>query len=228
MRQYIHNVSGYIKDMVYGANDGIITTFAVVTGSIGAGLDTRVIVILGLANLLADGFSMGVSNFMGERSENSLYHKEKRREIDEIKNNPEDEKEDVREILRGFNFQDERVESMTGMITTNEKFWVDFMMKYELHRDEPSSGNEWRGATVTFFAFSIAGLLPLLPFLFASPDNMIQYSVIATGVAFFAVGSMRTLVTAKNWMISGLEMLFVGIVAAGVSYGVGLLVSLFV
>ena len=77
-------ISSYIKDLVYGANDGIITTFAVVTGATGAGFDPKVVIILGVANLLADGFSMGASNFLGERSENNLYHKEERREYKEI------------------------------------------------------------------------------------------------------------------------------------------------
>ena len=228
MRKYLHKASDYIKDIVYGANDGIITTFAVVTGSIGAGLGTRVIIILGLANLLADGISMGVSNYLGEKSENSLFQKEKKKELALILEKPEEEKEDVKEILREFNFTQERVDSMAEMIVDNENFWVDFMMKYELGRDEPSSGEEWKGGLVTFFAFALAGLMPLLPFIFASPEHMITYSIVSTACAFFVVGSLRTLITDRNWLVAGCEMLLVGGIAAGVSYGVGLVISLVV
>ena len=95
-------------------------------------------------------------------------------------------------------------------------------------RDRPSSGHEWKGGVITFVAFVIAGLLPLIPFFIADPQNMLQYSIVATAIAFFVVGMSRVIITHRNWFISGLEMLVVGGIAAAVSYAVGLLVSLFV
>jgi len=199
-----------------------------VTGATGAGFDPKVVIILGVANLLADGFSMGASNFLGERSENNLYHKEERREYKEIKDTPEIEKEEVRVALRKFNFDEEKTETMTEIISGNEKFWVDFMMKYELEMGQPSCGEEWKGSVVTFIAFVIAGVLPLLSFFFAAPENVFKLSVIAAAIALFVVGSLRYFITHKNWFISGLEMLIVGGIAAVVSYGVGYIVSLFI
>lgn len=228
MKKYIDGAGSYIKDMVYGANDGIITTFAVVTGSIGAGFDTRIIIILGLANLLADGLSMGVSNFLGERSENNLYHKEKHRELKLILDSPELQKEEVKKVFTDFNFPSEKTDTMTQMITENQNFLIDFVMKYKLKRDRPSCGDEWKGAVVTFLAFVFAGLLPLLAFLFAAEENMFRISILSTAAAFFLIGSSRTFITGRKWFVSGLEILIVGGVAASVSYGVGYLVSLVV
>ncbi len=225
---HLGGISSYVKDLVYGANDGIITTFAVVTGATGAGFDPKVVIILGVANLLADGFSMGASNFLGERSENNLYHEEERREYREIKETPDIETEEVRVALQKFNLPSEKIDTMVDVITSDEKLWVDFMMKYELEMGHPSCGDEWKGALITFVAFIVAGTLPLLSFFFASPDNMFNISILATALALFVVGSLRYFITKKNWLISGLEMLFVGGIAAGVSYGVGHIVSLFV
>ncbi len=92
MEKHLTGFVTYIKDIVYGANDGIITTFAIVAGSFGANLTSKVILILGFANLLADGFSMAASNFLGSKSENGLYKQEEKTEYNEGKNLPEKEK----------------------------------------------------------------------------------------------------------------------------------------
>jgi len=226
MEHHSSGISSYIKDIVYGANDGIITTFAVVTGAVGAGLGIKVVIILGIANLFADGFSMGASNFLGERSENSLYKEEEKREWREVKDLPHRERQEVIDVFLKHKFSPEQAKIMTDIIENNHEFWVDFMMKYELEMNAPTHGNEWRGSLATFVAFVIAGTLPLLSFLFADPANMFRYSIVATAVALFVVGSLRTLITRRNWLISGLEMLSVGGIAAAVSYGVGYYVSL--
>ncbi len=226
MEHHSNGLSSYIKDIVYGANDGIITTFAVVTGAVGAGFGIKVVIILGIANLFADGFSMGASNFLGERSENSLYKEEEKREWREVRELPHVERKEVIDVLLKHNFSEEQAKMMTDIIASNDAFWVDFMMKYELEMNPPSHGDEWRGALATFIAFLIAGTLPLLSFMFAQPENMFRYSVIATAIALFVVGALRFLITRRNWLISGFEMLAVGGIAAAVSYGVGYFVSM--
>ena len=225
IEQHTGGISMYIKDLVYGANDGILTTFAVVAGSVGAGLDSKVIVILGIANLLADGFAMGASNFLGERSENHFYHKEEQREHREVKELAHIEKEEIREVFKKFEFNTQQTESMIEIISTNKNFWVDFMMKYELGMGDPSTGSEWKGALATFLSFVIAGTLPLLSFLINSHGHLFLYSIIATAISLFIIGALRHYVTKHNWIISGVEMLLVGGVAASLSYGVGYFVN---
>lgn len=155
----------HIGDLVFGANDGIVTTFAVVSGVTGAALSTRVAVILGLANLLADGFAMGAGSYLGARSEQQLQHNQ-------------------------------------GVAREGQAHAVGH-------------------AAAIFVAFITAGAVPLLPFVLRPSEHLFLSSCIATGLALFVVGSLRTLVTRARWFVSGLEMLLVGSLAAGVAYMVG-------
>lgn len=217
-------IGGAIKDIVYGANDGIITTFAVVAGVTGATLETKTIIILGISNLVADGFSMAASNFLGSRSERELIESERERELREIENIPEEEKEEVRQILGRHGYAKEDASKLSSLISKNKDFFADFMLRYELGLNSRHNGDIF-SASMTFLAFIFAGLLPLLPFMLFSGENSFLISAISTAVSLFVVGSLRMLVTGKNWIISGFEMLFVGGVAAGVAYGIGFMIS---
>lgn len=226
MEKHASGLSAYIKDMVYGANDGIITTFAIISASVGGGFSSAVIIVLGIANLLADGFSMAASNFLGSRSENDLFRKEKKRELDEVEQMPDKERQEIREVFQHHNFNAADSEKLVELVSRNKEFWVDFMMRYELGMNVPEEGSEWKSAALTFVAFVFAGSLPLLPFaVFNVGDAAFVYSSIATALALFFVGAARYFVTHVNWVVSGLEMLLVGGIAASVSYGVGYLIS---
>ena len=118
--KHIGGLGTYIKDIVYGANDGTITTFAVVTGAVGAGFSTTVIIVLGFANLFADGFSMAASNFLGTRSEDQLFRKEEEREIYEVENLPDREKTEIREVFENFEFTKEDTEELVNLVSKNK------------------------------------------------------------------------------------------------------------
>ena len=144
MEKHLTGIGSYIKDIVYGANDGIITTFAIVSAAIGAGFSSAVIIVLGVANLLADGFSMAASNFLGTRSENDLFKKEKQRELDEVENVPEKEKQEIREVFEHHNFNKEDSGKLVELVSNNKEFWIDFMMRYELGMHVLEEGSEWK------------------------------------------------------------------------------------
>lgn len=219
-------MGGYIKDIIYGANDGIITTFAIVSAAVGGGFSTTVILVLGVANLLADGFSMAASNFLGTRSENALFRKEEQKEIREVREMPDKERQEIREVFLNKNFNAESAEKLVGLISENKAFWVDFMMRYELGMNVPEEGSEWKASALTFVSFVAAGALPLVPFvILGAGANSFLYSIIATASALFIVGASRYFLTKVHWLISGLEMLFVGGIAAAVSYYVGYFIS---
>lgn len=154
--------SRYIRDLIFGANDGIITTFAVVAGVAGAQLSPVVVIVLGFANLVADGISMGASNFLGTRSEQALCEE----------------------------------------------------------------AGEWRpaffGALATFFAFVVAGIIPLVAYLLPIPAGQaFHVAIVLTGVALFTVGALRALIIPRSWWLEGVEMFCVGAFAAAAAYGVG-------
>lgn len=216
----------YIGDFVYGANDGIVTTFAVVAGSAGALLSPGIIIILGLASLLADGFSMGSSNFLSLRARKDFVRMQRRREEWEVENFPEVEKDEIREILRQWGATEGSMEPMVSAITRDKEKWIDFMMKEELDLQEDEAASPMRHGVATFGAFILAGFLPLLPyFIEGDPRQQFLISGILAAITFFVVGAARTLVGESRAIRGGLEMLLVGGIAAAVAYTIGWLVK---
>ncbi len=216
----------FIGDFVYGANDGIITTFAVVTGAVGASLSPLVIIILGFANLFADGFSMGASSFLSKRSNNDYQKGQRLKEEWEIKHFPELEVTEVRTIYEKQGFTGDQLDKAVAMTIKDKKKWVDIMMIHELGILEDYDDKPWEHGLATFGAFVIAGLMPLLPFLLPFfTKNTLLYSPLFAGVALFTAGALQTLITPKTWWKGGIEMLLVGGAAGTVSFLVGYLLK---
>jgi VIT1/CCC1 family predicted Fe2+/Mn2+ transporter len=217
----------YIGDFVYGANDGIITTFAVVAGATGAALSPGIIIILGLANLVADGFSMGASSFLAHTSERDFQRAQRKREEWEVEEFPGIEREEVRDILRKWGVAKERIEPVLQDIIKDKDRWIDLMMREELDLREADSASPAKHGTATFFAFVIAGFMPLLPYLFFGIPASWQFpvAVTATLVSLFSVGAARTLVTTESFVKSGLKMLLTGGLAAMLAYTIGWMVK---
>lgn len=227
----IHDVEKgqYIGDMVYGAIDGIVTTFAVVSGVAGASLHSGIVLILGFANLFADGLSMAVGNYLGTKSEVEYKRRERYREEWEVENLPEEEKVEVRHIYRRKGFTGELLEKVVEVITGDKKQWVDTMLLEELHII-PEQKSPYMAGFMTFASFVVAGFVPLLSYVLSYVFPFFaQYSyVISIALTFaiiFAVGSLRVYVTGKRWWSSGLEMLLVGGATAVVAYLIGYLLK---
>lgn len=211
----------YLKDVIFAANDGIITTFAVVAATVGGGLSPTTILIVGFANIFADGFSMATGNYLGTRSAQDFYKKEEAEEYREMKEIPEKERQEIREILSVKGYVGADVEQMTALICSNEKFWVDFMMREELNLNNPESESPLVNGAVTFFSFVGAGVIPLLPYLLFGGSASFFSAAACTAVALFAVGAARHFFSRASWLVLGIEMLAVGGIAAGIAYGIG-------
>ncbi len=223
-------LGGYLRDFVYGANDGIITTFAVVAGVAGADLSARIVLILGFANLLADGFSMAMSNYLSEKSNCDFVAIERQREEWEVEKLPEEEKQEIRKIYAQKGFEGEVLEKIVTTITANKNLWVDEMMIGE-HKLIPENGDNhpWKNAAITFVSFVVAGFVPLVPYFAGwGARETFPYAIVATALILFIVGGLRTLITGRRWFVAGMEMLIVGMLAAGVAYGVGAFLSVIV
>ena len=151
----------YLGEIVYGGIDGSVTTFAVVAGAAGAGLSSTVVIILGFANLIADGFSMSVGAYLSSKSERARYRKEKRNEYWEIENKRESEVDEVREIFSELGLSGNLLDSVVDKVTENEDRWVEVMMKHELEMVEEKRSPLWIG-TNTFVSFFIFGFVPLI------------------------------------------------------------------
>ncbi len=216
-----HSNAGLIDEFVYGANDGIVTTFAVVASVAGAGLSPLVVIVLGLANLLADGFSMASGSFLSTKSRYGYEDRERATEEMEIERWPEEEREEIREIYRNKGFEGEILESIVAKITDNKTLWVDEMLVHEHGIVTDRRTSPMKNAVATFGAFVIAGAIPLIPYLFMDSENLFFYSVVLATITLFVVGAFASRVTAHSWWGSGLQMLIVGSFAGAVAYGVG-------
>ena len=209
----------YLRDWIYGGIDGSVTTFAVVTGVVGAALSPVVIVIMGFANLLADGFSMAASNFLGTKSEHDDMLRLATIEHRHIEVAPEGEREEVRQIFAAKGFDGADLERVVELITSDRDRWVRTMLTEEYGLPlEPRS--PWRAALMTFSAFIVCGVVPLVPFLFRI-SNAFAISILLTGTVFFIIGSIKSRWSTIGWWRSGLSTLVVGGIAAALAYAVG-------
>lgn len=209
----------YLRDWVYGGIDGAVTTFAIVAGVVGADLSTRVVLILGAANLLADGFSMAAANYSGTKAEIEEYEHVKRLEERHVAQAPDGEREEIRQIFAGKGFDGQQLEEVVEVITARKETWIETMMVEE-HGLSPVMRSPMRAAMATFAAFLICGLVPILPFAIGLEASVLA-STVATGLTFFAIGSLRSRWSPSPWWRNGSETAAIGLLAAGVAYLVG-------
>lgn len=227
----LHGSGGgeYVGDFVFGGIDGVVTTFAVVAGVAGAELSAAVVLVLGLANLLADGFAMGVGNFLSIRSEKERYTHEWHEEAYEIEKIPEHERDEIRTIYKQKGFSGKILESIVTTITSNKERWIREML-FEEHGLTPDTRSPFKGGLVTYTAFIVIGFIPLLSFVLALfiprlHPYTFSISVALTGIALFVIGALKTLVVARSTWKAGVETLFMGGMAATVAYIVGYLLK---
>jgi VIT1/CCC1 family predicted Fe2+/Mn2+ transporter len=215
--------TSYLRDFVYGAIDGTVTTFAVVAGVVGAGLRPVVIIILGIANLVADGFSMAASNFLATRSELQQRARTLREEERHIAEIPHGEREEVRQIYAAKGFEGDDLERAVEIITSDRKRWLETMLREE-HGLPMSGANPWRAGASTFVAFLVVGTIPLVTFVADAIGSVPQpflWSSVLTGAAFFGVGALKSRFVDQPWWRAGAETFLVGGVAAGAAYAIG-------
>lgn len=219
----------YLKSAVYGGLDGIITTFAVVAGVAGAALSAGVVLILGFANLIADGISMAIGDYLSSKSEREYQTAERTREAWEVEHYPEGEKKELVEIYTAKGIPAQDAEAMVSILAKNPKAWVDIMMVEELGivgSDESPLAN----AAATFLSFGVFGFIPLLTYVVAAfvpflRANSFLIAALLTGATLFVLGAVKVRITGKNWLVSGLETFVIGGIAAAAAYGVGVLLG---
>jgi vacuolar iron transporter family protein len=214
----------YLGEFVYGGIDGSVTTFAVVSGAAGASLDNSVIIILGFANLIADGFSMSVGAYLSNKSERDNFRHHRDQEYWEVDNLPELEREEVREIYREKGFEGKLLDDVVGVITADRDRWVEVMMKNELSMIEDDKSPFAVGAA-TFTSFMIMGFIPLLVYVWSFGGNQFWWSTAFTSLAFIVIGFLKTYVTSTSVLKGIAETLGLGLAAAGLAYGVGALLQ---
>ena len=216
----------HFDDFIYGSIDGAVTTFAIVAGVVGASLSPGIILILGFANLFADGFSMAAANYQASKTRNEYIEMKRKQEEWEIDNLEEQEKDEIRDIYSKKGFKDELLEEIVRIITSRRKVWVDTMMKEELGLIEDEK-KPLDSSISTFVGFNLIGLIPLIPFMVfmaigVDPNSeAFFYSIIFVVSAFFIVGVIKGKIVKKSKIRSGIYTLIIGGIAATVAYLIG-------
>lgn len=211
----------YLSDAVLGGIDGCVTTFAIVAGAVGAGFPAVVALVLGFANLFADGFSMAVSNYEAIDARRDYVADLRRTEGRHIERIPEGERGEIREIFRRKGFEGAVLEQIVDTISSNREIWIDTMLAEE-HGVEKVLAHPLRSALATFGAFVGIGALPLLP-LFAtlSLQRQFMFSALIAAVVFFAIGLVKGVAYARHPLRAGLRTLLNGSAAASLAFLVG-------
>lgn len=210
-----------LPDAILGAIDGCVTTFAVVSGAFGAGFSASVALILGAANLLADGFSMAISNYEATKTQHEYLEAIKKLEADHIERIPEGEREEIRQIFSQKGFKGETLEEIINTITQDKALWIETMVMEE-HGLQKHAPHSIYAALATFVAFVFVGAMPLSPYLF-DIDLKVQFTI-STLIAllmFFSIGLLKSFALGKMRLRSGIKTLFMGATAAGLAFLTG-------
>ena len=215
----------YLSEFVYGGSDGSISTFAVVAGASGAELGSAVIIILGFANLFADGLSMSVGSYLSSKAAQDNYEKHKRQEHWEVTHTPEEERAEIQDIYRSMGFKGELLEQVTDQITANHNRWVEVMMKEELGMIKEPRHPLAIGAA-TLVSFNGIGLIPQLRYVYyyiiqTAPTHAFGIAGLLTSLAFIVVGWLKASVTQTSHLRAIGETLLLGGIAAALAYWVG-------
>lgn len=222
----------YLKQIVYGGNDGIVTTFAIVAGFAGAQAEGVAqvggvaVLIFGLANLFADAVSMGLGEFLSLRSQHDLYHARRTSELHELERNPAQERMELLEILRQRGLPAGDADTAATILSRHPEIVADLMMTYEFGMVHPDDESPVRNGLFTFGAFVAFGSIPLIPYFLRDATPATFYlSVAATLTALIALGLLRWNATAERLLRTVSETVAVGTVCALVAFAVGWIVG---
>lgn len=218
----------YVSSMVYGGLDGIITTFAVVAGVTGASLNPTVIIIMGFSNLLADGFSMAVGDYLSSKAEDEYDEDERKKLRRRIDNNYDEEISEMQLYYENMGVESGDAALISRTLSKNKPAFTEQRLATEF--GEPETNSPIKNAIVTFFSFTIYGLIPLLAYVVTAffpeiLDQAFLTASILTGIMLFILGIVKSRLTKTNMWKSGFEMLGVGGLAAFVAYGIGFILG---
>lgn len=208
----------YLGEAVYGALDGTVTTFAVMAGAVGAGLSTPMTMILGLANLLADGFSMATGSYLSKKSKLELYRQLKTEKESFVTAHESEAESSVNSVYTDLGLHKRAAENISHQIMSSKRAAV----KDLLYADHIflESAKPVTSAVITFIAFIVVGFVPIIPLLVWPNPNFWTILFLVALVLFF-VGSLRSKITAVSWWRGGLEIMAAGVMASLIAYFIG-------
>jgi len=225
-------VQTFLKQIVYGGNDGIVTTFAIVAGFAGARAEgaaeigALAVLVFGLANLFADGVSMGLGEFLSLRSQHDLYHSRHGNTLRAIARDTPSARQRLAELFRKRGLSSSDADAASAILARHPELMAEMMMTYGHGLSSPRDQRPMANGLVTFFSFLAFGAIPLVPyFILPATPGTFGLSLLATLSALLALGVLRWSATGDAPARSILETVLVGSVCAAVAFVVGMLVG---
>ena len=220
-----HERGKFIRHIIFGAEDGLISTLGFLSGVTGAHLSKFTIAIVGIAEVFAAALSMGIGTYLSSKSQTEVLQRNVELEKLQIEKAPKRERKELEELYRKKGFKGKELGKIINKIMSNKKVVLNEMMSSELGIIPGRIENPISSALIMFSTFMILAMIPFAPYLLFPVSKAITISVIATVLALFCVGAAKTRLTKRNWFTSGLEMLVFGALAALVTYYIGLFIS---
>ena len=212
-----------VREVVFGMNDGVISTISFLLGVVGAFASHQAVLVSGLAEVLAGTISMFFGGYLSTKSQQEFFEHEIAREKREIEEMPGRERDEIRQIYRAKGFHDEKeLDLVVQRITADKKIWLKCMMEEELGLILESMDSPFKVGAFLGASFLVGGFIPLVPFIFLDTVLALKTSLVFTGSALFLLGGIKTAITRRPWIKSGLEVLLIGVFAAAAGYLIGL------
>jgi len=216
--------SDLIRDVVIGMSDGLTVPFALAAGLTGAATSSSIIVIAGIAEIVAGSIAMGLGGYLAGQTEEDHYNSELKRENDEVERVPAMEKKEVKDFFENLGLSEELQIKATEEIAKDKKQWVDFMMKFELGLDKPDPKRARKSALNIGVSYAVGGIIPLSPYFFISDSReALKFSVVATLICLFVFGYFKSKVTGVPVVSGAFKVMLIGALAAAAAFSVALL-----
>jgi VIT1/CCC1 family predicted Fe2+/Mn2+ transporter len=216
---------GIVRELVFGANDGLVAAFAVVSGVYAASAPAHVVFLAGLAELIGGTMAMGLGGYLAVKSEREFYLAEREREEREVDLYPETERREIREIFRAKGFEGEVLDAIVAQVTSERERWIDTMMHDELGLSLDAHRSPLGSGIATGLAYAFGAAMPSMPYAVLAPAAAFRSSVVLTLATLFFVGAAKTVVTGRSWWRSGAEAILIGALAAAATFAAGWLLS---
>jgi VIT1/CCC1 family predicted Fe2+/Mn2+ transporter len=220
---------GGVRDMIFGANDGLVSTIAFVAGVVGAITDPSIVLLSGIAELFAGTISMGVGSYQSSKSELEVLERESQRKKTEKGATPEEKKKELVKFYQAEGFKKDEAEAIVDRIVEEKELSPKASTLEELGLAPKELGKPAKAGVLCGVSFGLAALVPILPFAFPIGSwEALMASIVSTAATLFGVGAMKTIFSRRNWVKSGLEMMSIGASAAAITYVIGTLFSMII
>ena len=211
--------SDFITDVVIGMSDGLTVPFALAAGISGAVSDNHIVILAGIAEIIAGAIAMGLGGYLAGKTEKDHYQSELKREKEEVETVPEKEKEEIREIFLNYGFSENSQTILVEELSKDKDKWIDFMMKFELSLEKPDPNRAAKSALTIGLSYMVGGAIPLIPYFFTdTPFNGLKISAIVTLICLFTFGYFKSKATGQPLITGALKVMIIGAVAASAAF----------